>query len=190
MEQSKRNRFSSRPLLSAVLLTALVLPLVAVASTVKPLYVHMNGLNDFLPTVLFVRPNQPVVFVNQDTGVHNIHEYAPIGGAMLKHIDEPAILGTPGPGHTVHTYTVRFKQLGAYYYICTVHAHLVKVYQENAHKAFYLPSKRKAVGGFGGSMAGVIIVTREKALLKTNPEIVHRRLLPKFWGNGDVASGH
>lgn len=190
MKRTVRGSSSRTLILPAFAAVLLALPLVAMGSTVKPLYVHMNGLNDFLPTVLFVRPNQPVVFVNQDTGVHSIHGYAPIGGSLLKDINEPAIVGTPGPGHAVHTYTVRFNHLGAYYYICTVHAHLVKVYQANAHTAYYLPSKRKAVGGFGGSMAGVIIVTREQALLKANPPIVHHRLLPRFWGNGNISSGH
>lgn len=164
-----------------------VLP--AFASVDSPVYVHMNGLNDFLPTLVVVRPGQPVVFVNQDTGVHSIRGYDPIGGKLLKDIDAPVIEGTPGPGHKVHTYTVRFTKPGVYYYICTIHAHLVKVYKTPGGKFYTLPSKRKSVNGYGGSMAGAIIVTRDPALLKTNPAIVSHKLLPKFWDNGDIQVG-
>jgi len=157
------------------------------AAGIPPVYVHMNGLNDFLPTLVVARMDQPVVFVNQDTGVHSIHGYNPISGQLLKGIDAPVIMGTPGAGHLVHTYTVRLSRPGIYYYICTIHAHLVSVYQPPHHaKPYRLPIKRARVNGYGGNMAGVIIVTSNPALLKSNPPIVHQRILPDFWGNGDV----
>lgn len=162
---------------------------VAYAAGRAPVYVHMNGLNDFLPTVVVARPGQPVVFVNQDTGVHSIYGYNPFDGKLLKNIAEPAIEGTPGPGHPVHTYTVRLSHPGIYYYLCTVHAHLVEVYRPpHSHLPYRLPARRPGVNGYGGSMAGIIIVTRNPALLKSNPPIVHERLLPGFWGNGNVQS--
>ncbi len=157
------------------------------AAGIPPVYVHMNGLNDFLPTLVVARPNQPVVFVNQDTGVHSIHGYNPRSGQLLKAIDAPVIVGTPGAGHSVHTYTVRLSRPSIYYYICTIHAHLISVYQPPRHaKPYRLPIKRTGVNGYGGNMAGVIIVTRNAALLKSNPPIVHQRILPDFWGNGNV----
>ena len=158
----------------------------ALAGTTKPVYVHMNGLNDFLPKVVFVRPGQPVVFVNQDQGAHSIHAYDPVGGSHLKAMDDVSLQGTPGPGHTVHTYKVTFKHEGAHYYICTIHAHLVSVYKSPSGKNFDLPAKRKGIPGYRGSMAGVVIVTREASLLKSDPPITHRRILKKFWNNGDV----
>jgi len=171
---------------SLLLISGLSMP-PARAAGIPPVYVHMNGLNDFLPTLVIVRPNQPVVFVNQDTGVHSIRGYNPINGRLLKDIYTPVIVGTPGAGHPVHTYTVRLSRPGIYYYICTIHAHLVSVYRPPHHAEPYrLPTKRAGVNGYGGSMAGVIVVTRNPALLKSNPPIVHQRILPDFWGNGDV----
>ena len=161
----------------------------ALAATATPVYIHMNGLNDFLPKLVFVKPGQPVEFVNQDQGAHSIHGYKPVGGGHLKHMDDMSLQGTPGPGHKVHTYTVTFKHVGVHYYIGTIHAHLVSVYKAPSGSAYYLPAKRKGIPGYRGSMAGVIVVTREKALLKSDPAITHRKILPKFWNNGDV-SGH
>lgn len=161
----------------------------ALAATSSPVYVHMNGLNDFLPKVVFVQPGQPVVFVNQDQGPHSIHAYDPVGGAHLKALDDVSLQGTPGPGHTVHTYKMTFKHVGVHYYICTIHAHLVSVYKSPAGKNYDLPAKRKGIPGYRGSMAGVIIVTREATLLKSDPPITHKRILGKFWNNGDV-TGH
>ncbi len=65
--------------------------------------------------------------------------------------------------------------MGVHYCIRTVHAHLVPVY--------------KAVAGYWGSMAGVVVVTREKRLLDSDPPITQRKILGKFWNNGD-ANGH
>lgn len=158
----------------------------ALAATARPVYVHMNGLNDFLPKVVFVQPGQPVVFVNQDQGPHSIHAYDPVGGGHLKALDDMVLQGTPGPGHTVHTYKVTFENVGVHYYICTIHAHLVSVYKTPAGKDYELPAKRQGIHGYRGSMAGVVIVTREAALLNSNPPITHQRILKKFWNNGDV----
>lgn len=161
----------------------------AFANTPSPVYIHMNGLNDFLPKVTFVRPGEPVVFVNQDQGAHSIHGYLPVGGKHVKSMDEMSLAGTPGPGHTVHTYKVTFHHVGVHYYICTIHAHLVSVYKTPSGQNYYLPAKRKGIPGYRGSMAGTIVVTKEKNLLESNPSIVHKRILAKFWNNGDV-SGH
>jgi len=158
----------------------------ALASTTTPIYVHMNGLNDFLPKVVFVQPGQPVVFVNQDQGPHSIHAYDPVGGNHLKALDDTVLQGTPGPGHTVHTYKVTFNRVGVHYYICTVHANLVSVYKTPSGKNYELPAKRQGVHGYRGSMAGVVIVTREATLLNSNPPITHQKILQKFWNNGDV----
>lgn len=158
----------------------------ALAATTRPVYIHMNGLNDFLPKVVFVRPGQPVVFVNQDQGPHSIHAYDPVGGGHLKAMDKVSLQGTPGPGHTVHTYKVSFKHEGVHYYICTIHAHLVSVYKSPSGKNYDLPAKRQGIPGYRGSMAGVIVVTREAALLKSDPAITHQKILKKFWNNGDV----
>lgn len=158
----------------------------ALAATATPVYIHMNGLNDFLPKVVFVQPGQPVVFVNQDQGPHSIHAYDPVGGGHLKDVDEALLPGTPGPGHAVHTYKVTFHQVGVHYYICTIHAHLVPVYKTPSGKAYDLPAKRQGIHGYRGSMAGVVVVTREASLLKSNPPITHQRILQKFWNNGDV----
>lgn len=161
----------------------------ALAATTSSVYVHMNGLNDFLPKVVFVRPGQPVVFVNQDQGVHSIHAYDPVGGGHLKAMDDVSLQGTPGPGHTVHTYTVTFKHRGVHYYICTIHAHLVSVYKSPKGSNYDLPAKRQGIPGYRGSMAGVIVVTREAPLLKSDPPITRQRVLKNFWGNGDVKGG-
>jgi len=158
----------------------------ALAATTKPVYVHMNGLNDFLPKVVFVRPGQPVVFVNQDQGAHSIHAYDPVGGNHRKAMDDVSLQGTKGPGHPVHTYKVTFKHEGVHYYICTIHAHLVSVYKTPSGKNIDLPAKRKGIPGYRGSMAGVVVVTREASLLKSDPSITHQRVLKNFWGNGDV----
>lgn len=158
----------------------------ALAATATPIYIHMNGLNDFLPKVVFVQPGQPVVFVNQDQGAHSIHAYNPVGGSHLKDMDDTSLSGTPGPGHTVHTYKVTFHHVGVHYYVCTIHAHLVPVYKSPSGKTYELPAKRQGIPGYRGSMAGVIIVTRETSLLKSNLPITHKRILQKFWNNGDV----
>jgi len=159
----------------------------AEAASPSPVYIHMNGLNDFLPKVVFVRPGQPVVWVNQDQGAHSIHGYKVLDGGHLKNMDKMSLSGTPGPGHKVHTYSVTFHSVGAHYYVCTIHAHLVKVYADPSGGSYYLPAKRHGIPGYRGSMAGVVVVTREPALLHSDPPITHKRVLKKFWGNGDAS---
>ena len=182
----KINVFIGRKALTALAIIGLASGGSALAATTSPVYVHMNGLNDFLPKVVFVKPGQPVVFVNQDQGAHSIHAYDPVGGSHLKAMDDVALQGTPGPGHKVHTYKVTFKHEGVHYYICTIHAHLVSVYRSPAGKNYDLPAKRKGIPGYRGSMAGIVIVTREASLLKSDPAITHQKILKKFWGNGDA----
>lgn len=161
-----------------VLLGALFLamPVAALASAGgPPVYVHTNGANDFLEQVV-VRPGEPVVFVNEDTGHHTVIGYDPQTGAILPTLDG-VLLGTPGPGHPVHTYRVTFSKPGLYFYYCSVHAHLVRVY----HKVV-AAVPRKGIHGYGGPMAGLIIVTRSKALLREDPKTSHQRILPDFFG--------
>src|SRR5579875_3209326 len=88
-----------------------------------PVYVHMNGGNYFLEPVVAVRPGQPVVFVNQDTGAHTIAGYNPLTGALSRRF-EATLAGTKGPGHKLATYTVSFAKAGFKPYLCTVHARL------------------------------------------------------------------
>lgn len=146
------------------------------AAPAPPVYVHMNGANEFLENVVAVRPGQPVVFVDQDTGVHTIVGYAPATGAGSKRFDG-AVAGTPGPGHPVHTYTVRFRHPGLKYYYCSVHAELAK-----EPGGVTLPKKRPTVGGYGTPMAGLIIVTTDPHLLADNPASSSHRILPGFFG--------
>ena len=178
-----------RVVLALLLSAGLLGSAVAQGATRSPVYIHMNGLNDFLPKVVFVRPGQPVVWVNQDQGAHAIHGYKLVGGEHLKDLNKVSLAGTPGPGHKVHTYRVSFDHVGVHYYLCTVHAHLVGVYTDPNGGTYYLPAKRHGVPGYRGSMAGVVVVTRESALLNSNPAITHKRILAKFWGNGDVKKG-
>lgn len=182
-------RFREGALVAGLTAGCLLGSAVAHAASPSPIYVHMNGLNDFLPKVVFVRPGQPVTFVNQDQGSHSIHGYSPVGGSLMKGMDEQLISGTPGPGHPVHTYTVTFNRIGVHYYLCTVHAHLVKIYQPPSGEGYFLPARRARTNGYTGSMAGVVIVTKEAALLESDPPITHERLLPRFWNNGDVKGG-
>ncbi len=152
--------------------------LVAAAKPAKltPVYVHMNGFNAFVESVVAVRPGQPVVFVNEDTGVHTVQGYNPITGKALKY-PMGMLLGTPGPGHKVHTYTVRYSKPGVYYYYCTMHAVLEKVY-----KNMVQPAHRVGVHGFAGAMAGIIIVTKNPAILKQNAPTCRDKILKSYFG--------
>ena len=150
---------------------------ISVASaSLPPVYVHMNGANDFLESVVVVRPGQPVVWVNQDTGPHIIEGYNPMTGRRPLYLDK-RIEGTPGAGHKVHTVEHVFRRIGIHYYFCPVHAHLVKVFGARVQ-----PAKRTTVGGFGGAMRGLVIVTRDPALLKENPPSSRKKILPHFFG--------
>lgn len=148
----------------------------AVPASLPPVYVHMNGANEFLENVVAVRPGQPVVFVDEDTGAHTIVGYDPATGAASKSFDG-AVEGTPGPGHPVHTYTVRFRHAGLKYYYCSIHAEL-------AHEpgGVTAPKKRPTVHGFGDPMDGLIIVTTDHHLLAANPASSRERILPHYFG--------
>lgn len=142
----------------------------------SPVYVHMNGKNDFLESVVAVRPGQPVVFVNEDTGKHAVAGYNPLTGhesSSFRHV----IPGTPGTGHTVHTYRVSFHKRGFHFYYCFIHARLQKVFGQRVH-----PAHRHGIPGYEGAMAGVIVVTNDTALIKDDPPTSHRRILPNFFG--------
>ena len=141
-----------------------------------PVYVHMNGANMFLENVVVVRPGQPVVFVDQDTGAHTIIGYNPRTGKTSTRFDG-AVQGTPGPGHPVSTYTIAFKHPGLQFYYCSVHAELM---QEPGGRT--VPKKRPTVHGFGDPMAGLIIVTTDKKLLADNPATTHEKILPGYFG--------
>lgn len=141
-----------------------------------PVYVHMNGANMFLENVVVVRPGQPVVFVDEDTGAHTIIGYNPATGAPSKTFDG-VVQGTPGPGHAVHTYTITFRHPGLKYYYCSVHAELVK---EPGGRT--VPKKRPTVHGFGDPMAGLIIVTDDPHLLADNPKTARSKILPSYFG--------
>ena len=152
------------------------LALATPAPRLAPVYVHMNGANMFLENVVAVQPGQPVVFVDEDTGSHTIVGYNPQTGKRSARFDG-AVQGTPGPGHPVHTYTIRFDHPGLQYYYCSVHAELAK-----EAGGMTMPKKRPAVNGFGDPMAGLVIVTRDPALLKDNPPSSREEILPGYFG--------
>ena len=141
-----------------------------------PVYVHMNGKNDFLESVVAVRPGQPVIFVNQDTGKHAVAGYNPLTGKISKSFNA-VIAGTPGAGHGVHTYKVVFHHRGVHYYYCYIHARLQKVFGKRVQ-----PAHRKGVPGFDGAMAGVVIVTNDPKVLKADAPSSHKKILPNFFG--------
>lgn len=148
----------------------------AFARSLPPVYVHMNGANMFLENTVAVQPGQPVVFVNEDTGVHTIIGYDPDTGAKSKSFDG-AVAGTPGPNAPVHTYRISFKHTGLHPYYCSVHAEPAK-----EPGALVVPRKRPSVGGFGDPMAGLIIVTTDKRLLAQNPASSGKKVLPGYFG--------
>ncbi len=141
-----------------------------------PVYVHMNGENMFLESLVAVAPHQPVVFVNEDTGMHMVLGYNPLTGKVNPKFSA-TLPGTPGPGHQVSTYEIAFKNPGVYYYYCPVHAELKK-----APGGIYVPIKRPKVHGFPVPMAGVIVVTTDKALIADDPPSSHEKILPGYFG--------
>ena len=141
-----------------------------------PVYVHMNGANMFLESVVAVRPGQAVVFVNEDTGAHTVIGFNPATGVTDKRFDG-ALPGTPGPGHSVHTYSVRFKHGGLKYYYCSVHAELAR-----EPGGVTVAKKRATVHGFCDPMSGLIIVTTDKVLLRANPRSSTMEILQGYFG--------
>lgn len=146
------------------------------SAAAPPVYVHMNGANMFLENVVVVRPGQPVVFVDEDTGDHTIIGYSPVTGKTSTRFNG-VVQGTPGPGHPVHTYTISFSRPGLRFYYCSVHAEL-----KHEPGGRTVPIKRPTVGGFGDPMSGLIIVTRSAALLNENPPTSAQRILPNYFG--------
>ena len=160
-----------------VALCALAFAGVSVAGAApSPVYVHMNGKNDFLESVVAVRPGQPVVFVNEDTGKHAVAGYNPLNGHESSSFRK-VIPGTPGKGHKVHTYRVSFHKRGFHFYYCFIHARLQKVFGPRVQ-----PAHRQGIPGYKGAMAGVIVVTNDPALIKQDPPTSHKRILPNFFG--------
>jgi plastocyanin len=150
----------------------------AVAAPLHPVYIHMNGENVFLESVVAVYPGQPVVFVNEDTGLHMVQGYSPHTGKADPRFTG-VLDGTPGPGHPVHTLTFRFRHQGFDFYYCPVHAELVK-----GPGGVFVPIKRPTVGGFGTPMAGLILVTDDPALVRADPPTSQEKILPGFFGGG------
>ncbi len=140
------------------------------------IFVHMDGANAFVEPVVAVKPGQPVVFVNEDTGMHMIDSYNPLNGKPT-HYMKGVVQGTPGPHGKIDYYEVKFKHPGFYYYYCPVHAILAKIYHGSVQ-----PAHRPGVHGFPGAMAGLIVVTTDKALLKENPPTSHQRILSDYFG--------
>ncbi len=164
-------------LVAAIATLGFVKPAPARAAGMRPVYIHMNGANEFLERLVFVRPGQKVVFVNEDTGDHAIQGYNPETGAKSKVFRDKVISGTPGPHHPVHTYTISFAHQGPQFYFCPVHAQLKK-----GPGGVWLPVRRSTTHGFGAAMAGEIIVTNDRALLARNPKTAWKKILPKFFG--------
>ncbi|MCF3948970.1 cupredoxin domain-containing protein [Acidiphilium iwatense] len=148
----------------------------AQAASPKPVYIHMNGANEFLENLIAVRPGQQVVFVNEDTGPHTIVGYNPATGKTSKRFDG-AVAGTKGLGDKVHTYTISFKHQGIVYYYCSVHAVLAK-----EPGGWTVAKVRPGVHGFGTPMAGAIIVTTDPKLLADNPKTASEKILSGYFG--------
>ncbi len=140
------------------------------------IFVHMDGANAFVESVVAVKPGEPVVFVNEDTGMHMIDSYNPLNG-KLTHYMKGVVQGTTGPKGKIDYYEVKFKHPGFYYYYCPVHAILAKIYNGSVQ-----PAHRPGVHGFPGAMAGLIVVTTDKALLSENPPTSHKQILSNYFG--------
>ncbi len=145
------------------------------AAKLPPVYVHMNGFNAFVESVVAVQPGQPVIFVDEDTGPHTIQGYNPETGKPTKLFG--MVMGTKGAGHKVSTFKAVLKTPGIHFYYCTMHAMLQKVYHNMVQ-----PAHRPGVHGFAGAMAGEIIVTKDPALLAANPPSCKKKILTDYFG--------
>lgn len=162
---------------ATVILATLLAPALAQAASPPPVYVHTNGGNFFLESVVAVQPGQKVVFVNQDTGGgHTVVGYNALTGALSRHMNG-TLLTNKGPGHKPPTYTISFAKPGFYPYVCTVHAQLEPTFGKAVQAV-----KRKGTHGFAGPMAGLIVVTTDKALLKANPPTTKEETVKGFFG--------
>lgn len=179
MNSTKQEIIMNRSALALGLASAVILAAAAASAATppQPVYIHMNGANEFLERLVFVRPGQKVIFVNEDTGPHAILGYDPQTGAASKTFDDPALAGTPGKASKVHTYSISFRHHGPQWYYCPVHAELAK-----APGGVWLPKVRPGVHGFGTPMAGLIVVTTDPALLKDNPATTAAKILPGYFG--------
>lgn len=158
----------------------------ALAGNLTPVYVHLNGANDFLESVVAVRPGQVVEFVNEDTGGHTVVGYRPYkGGAMVKGF-EGSIAGTRGLGHSVSTYSISFAHTGVYPYYCSVHARLAAVYGHGGDRYMAVVPTAAVLGppvdGYGGPMSGVIIVTNDPHILAITPSSAREKILKNYFG--------
>lgn len=84
----------------------------AMADNVRSVYIHMNGLNDFIPEVVFSNISQAIELIKQYQDPHSTQDYSPVGGKPLKALHEAALQGTPGPGHAVHSYYGELRSRG------------------------------------------------------------------------------
>jgi plastocyanin len=151
------------------------------AAGLPPVYIHTDGANDFLESIVAVRPGQAIEFVNEDTGGHTVVGYEPFkGGAKIKGF-KGFVLGTKGPGHKISSYSIKFSHTGVYPYYCSVHAELVKVYNHGGDH-YVAAVKRPKKNGYGGPMSGVIIVTNDPHILAITPPTAHERILKDYFG--------
>lgn len=159
----------------AAFVTAGGLPSARAASP-NPVYIHMNGANQFLENVVAVLPGQDVVFVNEDTGNHTIIGFNPATGKISTRFNG-VVAGTEGPGHPVHTYSISFPHRGIMNYYCSVHAVLA-----NQPSGLTAAEIRPGMDSYGTPMSGIIIVTTDPKLLADNPKPAAEKILPKFFG--------
>jgi plastocyanin len=153
----------------------------AQSAALKPVYIHENGANDFLESIVAARPGQPIEFVNEDTGSHTVIGYLPYkAGALIKRF-KGILAGTKGPGHKISTYRITFAKPGVYAYYCSIHAHLATVYDHGAHH-YTAAVPRPKIHGYGGPMAGVIIVSNDPRVLAITPPTAHQKVLPDYFG--------
>lgn len=162
--------------LGVLALTAAIAGNATAQAAPKPVYVHMNGANMFLENPVAVRPGQPVVFVNEDTGIHTIVGFHAATGSTISRFSGE-VAGTTGAGHAVATYSVSFKHPEIVHYYCSVHAILAK---EPGGRT--VAKVRPGVHGFGDPMAGTIIVTTDAKLLAQNPKTASEKILPHYFG--------
>ncbi|HEV2301034.1 MAG TPA: Cupredoxin [Stellaceae bacterium] len=159
-----------------IVLAVLFAPALAQAGVLPPIYIHMNGGNYFLEPVVALRPGQKVVFVNQDTDAHTIVGYKAATGALSRRFNG-TLFGTKGPADKVSTYAISFAKPGVQPYFCSVHAVLAKTRGKAVQ-----PAKRMGTHGFKGPMAGLILVTTDRALLAQNPPTTQERIVKDFFG--------
>jgi len=139
-------------------------------------YVHMNGGNHFLEPVVAVAPGERITFVNQDTGGdHTIVGFSPMKGQPAPNINGH-VAAAVANGSTP-TYTAHLDHVGTYNYYCSLHAVLVKDFGGTIEPAY-----RTGVDGYKEAMAGIIVVTTDRALIRDNPATTHEKVVPGYFG--------